>query len=146
MSTTAHSVTPQRRLKEPTMGEVRSIAHVKNPLQPDRPALSIDACVDTGAVMLLLGREVVEQLALDIVGLSKVILADDSEQQMERAGPVYIEIDGRGCHADCLVGPEGCEPLIGQIILENLDLIVDCSRQRVTPRPDSPAVPSYKMK
>ena len=31
-------------------------------------------------------------------------------------------------HVDCLVGPVGCEPLIGQIVLEALDLIVDCSR------------------
>ena len=128
------------------MGEVRATTKIRNPLVPDGPVLDIDACVDTGAVMLLLGRDVVERLDLKITGKAVVILADDSKQEMERAGPAYVEIGDRSGHVDCLVGPVGCEALIGQIILESLDLIVDCSRQELRPRPDSPAYPSYKMK
>ena len=135
-----------RRYKESVGGEVRATILIRNPLALAGPTLEIDACVDTGAVMLLLGRDVVERLGLTITGKAGVILADDSKQEMERAGPVYVEIGDRGGHVDCLVGPVGCEPLIGQIVLETLDLIVDCSRQEIRPRPESPAYPSYKMK
>ena len=47
---------------------------------------------------------------------------------------------------DCIVGPPLCEPLIGQIILEALDLIVDPGKQTIGPRPESPYLPLLKMK
>ena len=33
-----------------------------------------------------------------------------------------------------IVAPNRREPLIGAIVLEDLDLLVDCSKQRVHPR------------
>ena len=40
---------------------------------------------------------------------------------------------------DCVVGPPLSEPLIGQIVLEALDLIADCTNRTLTPRyPDYP--------
>ena len=128
------------------MGEVRVNPKVSNPLVTDGPVLELDACVDTGAVMMLLGQDIVEKLNLKIIDKAIVTLADESRQEMDRAGPVHVAIGDRGGHFDCLVGPVGCEPLIGQIILESMDLIVDCGRQEVRPRPESPAYPSYKMK
>ena len=47
---------------------------------------------------------------------------------------------------DCLVGPPGCEPLIGQIVLERLDLIAYSLKQTLTPRPESPYLPTLKLK
>ena len=35
---------------------------------------------------------------------------------------------------DCVVGPPLSEPLIGQIVLEALDLITDCANRTLTPR------------
>jgi len=128
------------------MGEVRAIVKVGNPLKADGVVLELDACVDTGAVMLLVGRDIAERLELPMMGRAIVTLADDSRQEMDKAGPVYLQLGDRADYFSCLVGPIGCEPLIGQLVLEALDLVVDCSRQRVRPRPDSPAYPSYKMK
>jgi predicted aspartyl protease len=147
VATVIDSKALQKRLyKEPMMGEVRATAKVCNPLVSKGAILEIDACIDTGAVMLLLGRDVIDRLNLKIAGKAVIVLADDSKQEMERAGPIYLEMGDRSGHFDCLVGPFGCEPLIGQLVLEALDLIVDCNRQEVRPRPDSPAYPSYKMK
>jgi predicted aspartyl protease len=140
-------VTDSRRIRRAIdVGEVRATPKVRNPLLQDSPVLELDACVDTGAVRVWLGREVVEKLELPITGKAVVILADDSQQAMDKAGPVYLEIGERGDYFSCLVGPVGCEPLIGQIVLEALDLLVDGSRQALRPRPESPAYPSYKMK
>ena len=47
---------------------------------------------------------------------------------------------------DCVVGPPLGEPLIGQVILESLDLIADCRNQTLAPRPESPDYPLLKMK
>lgn len=44
------------------------------------------------------------------------------------------------------VGPPGCEPLLGQIVMESLDLIADPARRTLTPRPESPIEPTLKLK
>ena len=97
---------------------------------------SLDAIVDTGAVMLVLPQNVVERLGLEI------------RQQAGRrlAGPLTIRIGNRFMSTDCVVGPPLSEPLIGQIVLEALDLIADCTNRTLTPRPESPDCPLLKLK
>jgi len=128
------------------MGEVRVTGQLENPLDPERLLLEIDACVDTGAVMLLIGHDVADKLRLADMGKALVTLADDSKKEMRRAGPIKLTIGDRSDYFSCLVGPPGCEALIGQVVLETLDLIVDPQRRTLHPRPSSPAYPSYKMK
>jgi hypothetical protein len=36
--------------------------------------------------------------------------------------------------------------LLGQIVLEEADLLVDCANQRLIPRPESPYLPTLKLK
>ncbi len=45
---------------------------------------------------------------------------------------------------ECVVGPPLSEPLIGQIVLEALDLIADCANRTLSPR--TPDYPSLKLK
>lgn len=47
---------------------------------------------------------------------------------------------------DCVIGPPLCEPLIGQLVLEELDLLVDCANKKLIIRPESPNHPLLKMK
>ena len=47
---------------------------------------------------------------------------------------------------DCLVGPPRCEPVLGQLVLERLDLIADPVKRVVSQRPESPFLPSLKLK
>jgi clan AA aspartic protease len=139
------------------MGEVRADVKVSNPIskalakqkiipKKDAPELILDCLVDTGAVMVLLPEDVVHRLALEIGDTAIVTLANDEKIEMKTAGPVTIEIDDRSMPVNCLVGPPLCEPLIGQLVLEGLDLIVDCQKQQLSHRPSSPAYPSYKLK
>ena len=104
------------------------------------------ALVDTGAVMLMLPRDVVEELGLTILRKVIVHYADERKDELDVAGTVTIRIGKRFMNTDCVVGPPASEPLIGQIILEALDLIADCQRQTLTPRPESPIYPLLKMK
>lgn len=128
------------------MGEVRTKAVVANPIAANVHPIEVDCLVDTGAVMLMLPKDVVSKLGITITGKALVTLANEQRDEMEVAGPVSITISDRKMHCDCLVGPILGEPLIGQLVLESMDLIVDSQRQALSPRPESPAYPSYKLK
>jgi clan AA aspartic protease len=108
--------------------------------------LEIEALVDTGAVMLLLPQDLVEVLGLKKTDRAIVSLANDEKIELDIAGTLSLTTHNRRMKTDCLVGPPMSEPLVGQIILERLDLIIDPVKQIVTPRPESPYLPSLKLK
>jgi len=139
------------------MGEVRARIVIEN--QADRilseaghldtahvRRLELDALVDTGAVMTSLPQDVVETLGLPRDGKIIVTLASEEKIELERARLLSLTLGNRQMDTDCLVGPPRCEPLVGQLVLERLDLIVDPVQQTVTPRPESPFLPSLKLK
>lgn len=105
-----------------------------------------DLLVGTGAVLVLLPQDMVESLGLTTMDKVVVTLANDEKLEMARAGPLAVTTAGRTMNTDCLVGPPRCEPLLGQVVLETLDLVVDPTRQRLTVRPESPFLPSLKLK
>jgi hypothetical protein len=43
-------------------------------------------------------------------------------------------LEGRSSVFKAIVEPDRTEALIGAIVLEDLDLIVDCTRQKLVPR------------
>nr|VFK34233.1 MAG: clan AA aspartic protease, AF_0612 family [Candidatus Kentron sp. MB]VFK76351.1 MAG: clan AA aspartic protease, AF_0612 family [Candidatus Kentron sp. MB] len=128
------------------MGEVRATLLAENTLDRTGFGLEIDALVDTGAVMSMLPRDIVDKLGIPVIDRAVVTLANETSEEMDMAGPVTMTIGNRKMFGSCLVGPVKSEPLIGQLVLESLDLVVDCARNALRPRPESPAYPSYKLK
>jgi clan AA aspartic protease len=108
--------------------------------------VEVEALVDTGAVMMLMPQDIKEHLGLEEKGKVIVVLADERRIELPKAGTVRIEIAGRSFSTDCLIGPPGCEVLVGHLILEALDLVLDLARGKVIPRPESPFLPTLKMK
>ncbi|MFH1097020.1 MAG: aspartyl protease family protein [Candidatus Desantisbacteria bacterium] len=104
------------------------------------------ALVDTGAIMLMLPQDLVEALGLEIIRKAVVTYADERKEERNIAGVVSVRIGNRQMNTDCIVGPPNSEPLVGQIIMEVMDLIVDCSEQTLKVRPESPYLPLLKMK
>jgi clan AA aspartic protease len=102
--------------------------------------------VDTGATSLFLPQDLVETLGLKTLGRTRVVYADEREEERDIAGMVIVRVAGRETRVECVVGPPGCEPLLGQVVLELTDLLVDCKNQRLVPNPDSPYMPQYKLK
>jgi len=96
--------------------------------------------------MLLLPQDIVEVLGLKKTDRAIVSLANDEKIELDIAGTISLTALDRKMKTDCLVGPPLCEPLVGQIILERLDLIIDPIKQIVTTRPESPYLPSLKLK
>ncbi len=58
--------------------------------------------------------------------------------------PLVVEIDGRDTLEEALI--LGDEVLIGQTVLEKLDLFVDSRRRRLVPNPAHPDQPITKVK
>lgn len=106
----------------------------------------VEGIVDTGAVLSMLPQNVVERLGLPIHGKVVVSYADERKEERDVAGPLGIRVGNRAMNTDCVVGPPLSEPLIGQIVLEGLDLVADCTNGTVGPRPESPDYPLLKLK
>lgn len=108
--------------------------------------LSVKAVVDTGAVMLMLPQDVVTTLGLQTQRTVIVAYADERKEERPVAGAVTLRVGNRMMTTECIVGPPLSEPLIGQVVLEELDLLPDCQQGQLIPRPESPYFPLLKLK
>jgi len=106
----------------------------------------LEMLVDTGAVMILLPQDEVEKLGLEPAEKVIVNYADERKEERWVAKGLEVTIGNRSMVTDCVIGPPLCEPLLGQLVLEELDLIVDSLRKTLTPRPESPNFPLSKLK
>jgi hypothetical protein len=70
--------------------------------------------------------------------------ADGRKDTVDVTGPVIFDLLGRDTMEEALV--LGDEVLVGQTVLEKLDLLVDCTNQRVIPNPAHPDQPVSKVK
>jgi predicted aspartyl protease len=116
-------------------------------LSPDKiRSATVPVLVDTGAVMLMLPQDLVETLGLELDGRVIVGYADERREEPPLAGPVTVRVGNRATTVNCIVGPPNSEPLLGQVVLEQLDLLTDCTRHQLVPRPESPFLPYLKLK
>jgi len=103
-----------------------------------------EALVDTGAVRSVLPIHVIELLGLAIVGKTRATYPNDAAEEVDVSEVVGISLIGRRTTEEMLV--LGSEVLIGQTVLESLDLHVDCMNQRVIGNPAHPDQPIVKIK
>jgi clan AA aspartic protease len=103
-----------------------------------------DAVIDIGAVRTVLPSHVVQRLGLSERGKRVAEYADGRKDAVGITEPVIIELEGRDTLEEALV--LGNEVLIGQTVLEKLDLFVDCQRQQLVPNPAHPDQPVSKVK
>ena len=132
------------------MGEIHADITLENPgdravverghgQESDIRRSTIDAIVDTGAVTLVLRRNVVERLGLGQRGTAFVTYADERREERAAGG------SGDGSHRQPFHEHGLCRrpaperTFIGQAVLETLDLIADCTNRTLAPRyPDYP--------
>jgi clan AA aspartic protease len=114
-------------------------------LTPDKiRSYEADALVDTGAIRSVLPTHVAQLLGLAIVGRARATYANDAAEDVDVTEMVGITLLGRRITEETLV--LGSEVLIGQTVLESLDLQVDCTNHRVIPNPAHPDQPVIKIK
>ncbi len=103
-----------------------------------------DAMVDTGAVQTVMPFDIVNALGLETPEKRGVEYADGRKEVVPVTEAILIEIGNRRTNDEALV--LGDEVLIGQTILEKLDLHVDCANNRVIPNPAHPDQAVTKVK
>ncbi len=105
-------------------------------------SIDVTAVVDTGAISAIMSVIPVH-VALKLgIGLRTRRMARYADGRTEDVGvtyPILWEVQGRDTVEEALV--LGDEVLIGQTVLEKLDLLADCAGQRLMPHPDRPNQP-----
>jgi predicted aspartyl protease len=96
--------------------------------------LTISGVVDSGATRLVLPQTVVKQLGLTPKGKVKVRYANNQTATRDAVQEVYVQLLGRDGGFTAIVEPKRRNALIGAIVLEDLDFVVDCTAQRLVPR------------
>ena len=102
-----------------------------------------EALIDTGAVRTAIPLEVCEHLGLRIRSQEIAKYADGRQETVGLTGPILIELEGRETIEAAMV--LGDMVLIGQTVLETLDLLVDCKNQRLVPNPENPERPVLRV-
>jgi predicted aspartyl protease len=104
---------------------------------------TVSGVVDCGAAKLVLPQAIVKQLGLHLGDKINVRYADGRQTQRREAEGVYVELMGRHGTFTAIVEPNRKTALIGAIVLEDLDFLVDCQHRRLIPR--DPSGPIFEI-
>ncbi|MCD6255486.1 MAG: retroviral-like aspartic protease family protein [Deltaproteobacteria bacterium] len=126
------------------MGKVVEKVKVTNFKDPSK-SLEIEAVIDTGATMSVLPMDTIQRLGLEKIEDVNVRYADNRVEKKEVYGWIILEIAGRRAVFDVLAENKGAQPLIGQIVLERLDLVIEPTERKVIPNPRSPETPMIEI-
>jgi len=96
--------------------------------------LVLSGVVDSGAARLVLPQHVADELRLQAHGETMVRYADSRRERRAAVGNVWLQLLGRDGVFSAVVEPDRADALIGAIVLEELDLLVDCTTQTLRPR------------
>jgi clan AA aspartic protease len=121
------------------MGLIETTVTLSNPSNPNLAPMQVSALVDTGALHLCIPEHIALQLQLNELEKREVILADGKRQLCAYCGPVKVTFQNRSCFVGTLV--LGDSVLLGAILMEDMDLVVQPAQRKVTVNPLSPNIP-----
>jgi predicted aspartyl protease len=126
-----------RVLTEATIENLKDLWNVEQGLLPPEKVRRItvtDALVDTGATLLSLPTRLIRQLGLSPHRKRRVI-SSTGVTEATVYDVVRLTIQDRDCPVEVMEVPDDVPVLIGQLPLENLDLVVDLRARRLTGNP-----------
>ncbi|MCY3018961.1 MAG: hypothetical protein NTW87_08035 [Planctomycetota bacterium] len=118
------------------MGIVYTPIKVRNP-NLDEPATEMQARLDTEATLPVLPAELVKQYRFVLIRRQTVKYANEDTAERDVVGMVEVEICGRKGWFEAIVEPRKTYPLVGAVVMESLDLIVEPRGLGVYPNPRS---------
>lgn len=120
------------------MALVRADIELANARDDALHPMSVNALVDSGALHLCIPQHVADQLALPVLDRRQVTIADGNAHTVDYVGPIRIRFQNRQCLVGALV--LGTETLLGAIPMEDMDVVINPSRQSLTVNPNSPNI------
>jgi predicted aspartyl protease len=104
-------------------------------LTPDKVRqVTLKGIADTGSTRLVLPESVARQLGLPPGGRIRIRLADGSLVVKELVKYAHVQYAGRSGLFTAIAEPNRSDALLGAIVMEDLDLIVDCPSGTLRPR------------
>ncbi len=101
----------------------------------DIRTIEVDAVVDTGATYLCLPPAVIEKVGLFASGTQSVQTANGAVERKIFKG-ADVTIKDRTTETPVMENDEATPPLIGYVLLELLDFVVDPKAQKLIPNPE----------
>ena len=108
--------------------------------------MHVNMLVDTGGLYMCINETVKEQLQLSILEKRKAQLADGTVVEFDIVGPIEVRFKNRRCNVDAMVLPGDNELLLGDIPLEDMDVLIDPVRRELIVNPEHPYVAQMKLK
>ena len=90
--------------------------------------------VDSGSARLVIPASIAQQLGVETSGSAQVRYADGHTADRSIVKDAHLAYGGREGVFTAIVEPDRDSILVGAIVLEDLDFLVDCTGQRLVPR------------
>lgn len=104
-------------------------------LTPDKiRRVTMSGVVDTGATSMVLPLSVVQFLGIPANGKDNVSYADRRREIRDSTDFAHAQLCNRGGPFHAVIEPNHTDALIDAIMMESLDLLVDCRNLSVHPR------------
>jgi predicted aspartyl protease len=123
---------------EATVENLEDLWEAKKGLRPAdqvRRTTVPDALVDTGATLLSLPTQLIQQLGLEAQAKKRVRSSSGGVTETDMYGALRLTIQGRTCTMDVIEVPDGIPALIGQLPLEHLDFVADLQNRKLIGNP-----------
>jgi len=109
-------------------------------------SMHVKMLVDTGSYNLCINEEIQGQLQFPVVERRKAETADGRVVECDVADNVQVRFKNRSTICRAMILPGDCEPLLGAIPLEDMDVLIHPQRQELIVNPDHPYFAQMKMK
>jgi clan AA aspartic protease len=106
----------------------------------------VNMLVYSGAYNLAVNENIKTQLGLRTITTQIFELADGSHQEFEVVGPVEVRFKNRDTTTRAVLLPGNVEPLLGQIPMEDMDVVIFPREERLDVNPNSPLMPKKSLK
>ncbi|MBF0350272.1 MAG: hypothetical protein HQM11_04540 [SAR324 cluster bacterium] len=97
--------------------------------------LRLEMIADTGAVAVSLPQSLVDQLGLPFERDVNITTSRGEKHPTKLYGGLMVYIGDRKAYTQCLAKPEDAPLILGQLVFEQIDYVVDCKNQMIYPNP-----------
>lgn len=108
--------------------------------------MTVNMNVDSGALMMAINENIQGQLGLEIVEVRRAQLADGSFIELPVTSPIEVRFANRRCTTQAVVLPGSTQPLLGAIPMEDMDVLIDPTKQELVVHPDHPYMAQVPMR
>ncbi len=126
------------------MGVTYATIKIKRFLSDEEP-IELRVKVDSGATMLVIPGWVQEKFSFPIIRKQAVKYADERREQRDVAAGIEIEVCNRKGVFEAIVEPPKEYGLLGAVVMEVLDLILEPREFKLYPNPRSPDIPMAEI-